>query len=188
MYTFYTDKNEMFECNLSLEGAKLNDCKARLVLESENYNLLFYGSLDENGKCSIPVKRLKSLLSETDTGKVRLEVIAEDTYFEPWSDSYNVKASKKVTVEVVSKQAEAPMLQEKKVIVKSVQKEQVKNTKLDEASQLFLKALKKKNITVTNIKENIKTLNTLCEILSKKYSLNDKEKKYIAENIIGKLK
>lgn len=191
MYTFYTDKNEMFECNLSLEGAKLNDCKARLVLESENYNLLFYGSLDENGKCSIPVKKLKSLLSETDTGKIRLEVIAEDTYFEPWSDTYDVKASKKVTVEVVSKQADKPIIQEKKVVVKNIQTEQVKdvkNTKLDEASDLFLKALKKKNITVTNIKENIKTLNTLCEILSKKYKLNEKEKKYIAENIIGKLK
>ena len=78
MYTFYTDKQEVFECNLDLEGAKLIDSKARLVLESENYNLLFYGKINENGKCEIPVKRLKNLLSEMDSGKVKLEVIAED--------------------------------------------------------------------------------------------------------------
>ncbi len=187
MYTFYTDKNETFECNLSLEGAKLNECKARLVLESENYNLLFYGSLDESGKCSIPVKRLKNLLSESDTGKVRLEVIAEDTYFEPWSDSYDVKTSKKVTVEVINKTEEKPKIVERRVAVTEVKQAKVP-TKLNEASELFLRALKKKNITVTNLKDNIKLLNNLCEILSKKYSLNENEKKYIAENIISKLK
>ena len=112
MYTFYTDKQEVFECKLDLEGAKLTDSKVRLVLESSNYNLLFYGKIDENGKCEIPVKKLKSLLQETDTGKVKLEVIAEDTYFEPWNDTYNVKTSKKVTVEVVQ-----PDTQAKKPIV-----------------------------------------------------------------------
>lgn len=187
MYTFYTDKHETFECNLSLEGSNINECRARLVLESENYNLLFYGTINENGKCSIPVKRLKNLLSETDTGKVRLEVIAEDTYFEPWADTYDVKTSKKVTVEVVSKQQEKPQIVEKKLAVTEV-KRSSGSAKVNEASELFLRALKKKNITVTNLKDNIKLLNSLCEILSKKYSLNENEKKYIAENIISKLK
>jgi hypothetical protein len=181
MYTFYTDKQEVFECKLDLEGAKLTDSKARLVLESSNYNLLFYGKIDENGKCEIPVKRLKSLLAETDTGKVKLEVIAEDTYFEPWNDTYNVKTSKKVTVEVVSK--ETKPLTEKKVTVTAVQQ----TPTIDRTSQ-FLKLLEKKNITLKNIKENIKTLQTLSELFSKKFKLSETEKRAIVEGVVKKLK
>jgi hypothetical protein len=181
MYTFYTDKQEVFECKLDLEGAKLTDSKARLVLESNNYNLLFYGTIDENGKCHIPVKKLKSLLQEADTGKVKLEVIAEDTYFEPWKDTYNVKTSKKVTVEVVNK--ESKPLTEKKVTVTDIQQTQT----IDRTSQ-FLKLLEKKNITLKNIKENIKTLQTLSELFSKKFNLSETEKRAIVEGVVKKLK
>tara|TARA_R110000868_G_scaffold224494_1_gene476625 strand:- start:394 stop:948 length:555 start_codon:yes stop_codon:yes gene_type:complete len=184
MYTFYTDKQEVFECNLDLEGAKLIDSKARLVLESENYNLLFYGKINENGKCEIPVKRLKNLLSEMDSGKVKLEVIAEDTYFQPWSDSYNVKTSKKVTVEVVTKEA-VKQITEKKVKVTAIQQTVDKTA---ERTTKFLKLLERKNITLANIKENIKTVQTLSTIFTKKYSLSDSEKRSIVEGVIKKLK
>ncbi len=182
MYTFYTDKQEMFECKLDLEGAKLTDSKVRLVLESNNYNLLFYGTINESGKCQIPVKKLKSLLQESDTGKVKLEVIAEDTYFEPWKDTYNVKTSKKVTVEVVSKEVAKPIT-EKKVtaIVEKVEKVDPKTTQ-------FLKILEKKNITLANIREHIKTIQTLSEIFTKKYNLSDSEKRSIVDGVVSKLK
>lgn len=182
MYTFYTDKQEVFECKLDLEGAKLTDSRARLVLESSNYNLLFYGKIDENGKCRIPVKKLKSLLAETDSGKVKLEVIAEDTYFEPWSDTYNVKTNKKVTVEVVSNQS-TKTLTEKKVTVVMAQQHQ-----LDERATQFLKALEKKNITLANIKEHTKTLQLLGNIFTKKYGLSETAKRAIVEGVIKKLK
>ncbi len=185
MYTFYTDKQELFECKLDLEGAKLSDSKARLVLESDNYNLLFYGSIDENGTCKIPVKRLKNLLQETDTGKVKLEVIAEDTFFEPWNDSYNVKTNKKVTVEVVSKQQ--PQIQEKKVavVVNEVKNE---DSRINNITEVFLQIAGKKNITAKNINENIKTVNKICDIISAKYKLKEQEVKALAESIIKKLK
>lgn len=182
MHTFYIDKQELFECKLSLEGAKLTDSKARLVLESDNYNLLFYGSIDENGKCQIPVKKLKNLLGESDTGKVRLEVIAEDTFFEPWSDTYNVRLNKKVTVEVVNKETQK-LTNVKKVTVEQVKQE----TKVDRTYQ-FLKLLEKKNITLANIKENTKTLQKLTHLFSTKYNLSEQEKLSIVEGVIKKLK
>lgn len=182
MYTFYTDKQEVFECKLDLEGAKLTDSRARLVLESSNYNLLFYGKIDENGKCEIPVKKLKSLLAETDTGKVKLEVIAEDTYFEPWSDTYDVKTSKKVTVEVTSKSTAKPIT-EKKVTVTQVQ-----HTPTIDRTAQFLKLLEKKNITLKNINNNLKTLQTLSELFSKKFKLTETEKRSIVEGVIKRLK
>lgn len=184
MYTFYTDKQELFECKLDLEGAKLDDSRARLVLESSNYNLLFYGKIDESGKCQIPVSRLKSLLSESDTGKVKLEVIAEDTYFQPWSDTYNVKASKKVTVEVVNKNQQ-PQTKNKKITVSEVKSE---STKQPDYSKQFLKVLNKKNITLANLKEHTKTLQTLGNIFVKKYNLTESQRRIIVEGVIEKLK
>lgn len=183
MYTFYTDKQEIFECKLDLQGAKLTDSMARLVLESNNYNLLFYGSIDENGKCQIPVKKLRNLLSETDTGKVKLEVIAEDTYFEPWKDTYNVRTNKKVTVEVVSK-SQAKPISEQKVTVTAVNAKS-ENVKLAEQ---FLKVLEKRKITLANIKEHTKTLQTLSNLFTKKYNLSEQEKRSIVEGVINKLK
>ena len=185
MYTFYTDKQEIFECKLDLQGAKLTDSKARLVLESNNYNLLFYGKIDENGKCQIPVKKLKSLLAETDTGKVKLEVIAEDTYFEPWNDTYNVKTDKKVTVEVVNKDQPKQLI-EKKVIASVVEVKQ--NRDLENEITKFVTILEKKNIKLSNIKEHSKTLQTISNIFTEKYNLSDTEKKRIVEGVLKKLK
>lgn len=185
MYTFYTDKQELFECKLNLEGANLSDSRARLVLESGNYNLLFYGNIDESGKCQIPVARLKSLLGESDTGKVKLEVIAEDTYFEPWSDSYNVKTSKKVTVEVTDKNKPL-QTSSKKVTVSEVKSEP--KTQLPNYTNQFLKVLDKKKITLANLKEHTKTLQTLGNIFTKKYNLTEGQRKVIVESVIKKLK
>lgn len=185
MYTFYTDKQEVFECKLDLEGAKLSDSKVRLVLESDSHNLLFYGEINESGKCQIPVKRLKNLLSETDNGKVKLEVIAEDTYFVPWSDTYNVKTSKKVTVEVVNKEQAKKPITEKKVTA-LVETKQSRN--LNETVLKFLSVLDKKNIKLSNIREHTKTLQTLSNIFTKKYNLSETEKRSIVEGVLKKLK
>lgn len=183
MYTFYTDKQEVFECKLDLQGAKLTDSKARLVLESNNYNLLFYGQIDENGKCQIPVKKLKSLLSEIDTGKVRLEVIAEDTFFEPWNDTYNVKTNKKVTVEVVTKSNNVKQ-NDAKITVTEV----TNNTTNNKLAEQFLKVLAKKNITIANIREHKSTLQAIGNVFTKKYKLTETEKNTIVSEVINKLK
>ena len=41
MYKLFTDKTELFECNISLQGASLKKSKARLVVETQDYSLLF---------------------------------------------------------------------------------------------------------------------------------------------------
>ena len=106
MYKLYTDKQELFECDIHLEGASLTDSKARLVIETEDISLLFKGKINKGGKCQIPVKRLKGLLGENVKGTIKLEVIAEDTYFTPWESDFEVEASKKVQVEVKSQDKE----------------------------------------------------------------------------------
>ena len=102
MYKLFTDKSELFECDIKLEGASLSKSKARLVVETSDYSLLFKGEINSNGKCEIPIRKLKGLIDENTTGNIRLEVIAEDTFFTPWESDFEVDASKKVTVEVKS--------------------------------------------------------------------------------------
>ena len=106
MYKLYTDKVENFEAVIKLEGASPSKSTARLVVEAENFNLLFTGKVNSNGKVSIPVRRLKGLLDENTKGKIKLEVIAEDTYFIPWESDFQVDTSKKVTVEIKSQSQE----------------------------------------------------------------------------------
>lgn len=98
-YKLFTDKTELFECNIQLQGAQIANSEARLVIESEEWNLVFKGSISSNGQCSIPIKKL-SILPEGTRGKIKLEVIAEDTRFIPWEDRFLVKADKKVYVQI----------------------------------------------------------------------------------------
>lgn len=98
-YNVFRDRNENFSCDISLEGASLGNTQARLILETKDWNLLFEGKIDSNGKCTIPIKKL-SILNEGATGNIRLEVIADDTVFTPWEDEFKVKVSKKVAVKV----------------------------------------------------------------------------------------
>jgi hypothetical protein len=98
-YSVYKDKSEDFSCDIQLEGANLNETEARLILESDDWTLMFNGEIDKKGKCTIPIKKL-AILNEGTVGKIRLEVIAEGTVFTPWEDDFKVKMSKKVMVQI----------------------------------------------------------------------------------------
>lgn len=189
MYTFFTDKQEVFECKISLQGAKLSQSKARLVLESEDMNFIFYGKIDTNGKCTIPVNKLRNYISENVTGKAKLEVIAEDTFFQPWSDTFEVQTAKKVTVEVKSDTREI-LDNAKKVSIS-----EVKNTKstkptpnkLNAISEEFFKLLSKHKITINNLSENKKHLNTIAQQIVSRYKLNESQKRQLINTVIIKL-
>ena len=180
MYTFYTDKPTNFECNISLQGAKLSKSKARLVLESDDINYIFYGSIDSEGKCTIPVYKLKNRLDEDVTGTAKLEVIAEDTYFEPWEDTFEVKTNKKVTVEVKN-DTRKPMVEstDKKVKVT------VKNdSKIDLISEKFLKVLDTYKIDGFNISKNRTLLGNISELFIKRYNLNESQTKQLIDKVL----
>ena len=158
MYKLFTDKSELFECNIKLEGASLSKSKARLVVETSDYSLLFDGSISSNGKCEIPIRKLKGLIDENTTGNIRLEVIAEDTFFTPWESDFEVDASKKVTVEVKSQTTKKPIV-ETKVKVK-VKDEKPTITEKDHVINLF-KLLIKEDINVDNISFKRNELNNI---------------------------
>ena len=100
MYKLYLDKQEEFVCDVQSKNANLKDAFARIIVESANgLNLMFRGEL-KNGKCIVPIKRMKGLLEESAHGKMHLEVVVEDTYFKPWADEFTVEEHTQVKVQV----------------------------------------------------------------------------------------
>lgn len=99
-YKLYTDKSEVFECDVSIKNASLKGSIARLVVEAnDGLNLVFNGKID-NGKCSVPIRRLKGLLEENTKGNIHLEIIVEDTFFKPWQTDFVVEEHTSVKVSV----------------------------------------------------------------------------------------
>ncbi len=112
-YKLYTDKSEIFECKITLEGASLKDASSRIVVNTPDLNLMFEGTIDNQGNCKIPIRKLRGLLGEDSKGTMKLEVIAEDTYFLPWESDFIVDTSKKIKVEVKGQQNQ-PITESKK--------------------------------------------------------------------------
>lgn len=112
MYKLWTDKQEIFEAKIQLQGTQFNKTKCRIVVEANDLNLMFNGSISDSGKCTVPIRKLRDVLSEGTRGRMKLEVIADDTFFTPWESDFQVDTSKKVEVEVLSNldETEEPMV------------------------------------------------------------------------------
>ena len=168
MYKLFTDKTELFECSIKLQGASLKKSKARLVVETPDYSLLFNGAISKSGKCEIPIKKLKGLIDEDITGNIRLEIIAEDTFFTPWKSNFEVETSKKVTVEVKSQTFSKPILEAKV-------KKQVTLTEKQHVINLF-KILIKEDINIKNISFKRNKLNNIVATYLKENTIKNKTK------------
>ena len=166
MYKLFTDKSELFECDIKLRGASLKKSKARLVVETTDYSLMFNGSISNSGKCEIPIRKLKGLIDEDTSGNIRLEVIAEDTFFTPWESDYEVETSKKVTVEVKSQTFKKPIVEAKVKITNSEQKHVIN----------LLKLLVNENINIKNISYKRNKLNNIVATYLKENTIMDTEK------------
>ena len=166
MYKLFTDKSELFECNIKLQGASLKKSKARLVVETQDYSLMFNGSISTSGKCEIPIRKLKGLIDEDTTGNIRLEVIAEDTFFTPWETDFEVETSKKITVEVKTQTPKKPIIEAKVKITDSEQKHVI---------NLF-KLLVKEDINIKNIQYKRNKLNNIVATYLKENAVNNNKK------------
>ena len=175
MYKLFTDKSELFECDIKLQGASLKKSKARLVIETSDYSLMFNGSISKGGKCEIPIKKLKGLIDEDITGNIRLEVIAEDTFFTPWESDFEVETSKKVTVEVKSQTFKKPIV-EAKIKVTNSEQQHIVN---------LLKLLVNENINIKNISYKRNKLNNIVATYLKENTIKDTEK--VINGVLRKL-
>jgi hypothetical protein len=124
MYTLYSDKNNLFECDIQLEGASLSQAFARVIIEGKNLNLIFNGDISNEGNCRINLPKLNML---KEGGEMKLEVIADEMYFNPWNSPFELKKSKNITVEV--KQPTENIIKENRAKVKVNVNNQTKSAK-----------------------------------------------------------
>lgn len=184
MYKIFTDKTEVFECNIQLEGASVKKSQARLLIESNDLSLVFKGEISSDGKCKIPIKKLKGLLDENTQGNIKLEVIAEDTYFTPWESKFMVETSKKITVEVKSQESSVNIITESKP---KITVDKVKTAQSIQENKHILKIiglLRKENIHLDNISKNKVKLNTLIETYLKRNNINPNNIGLIIEGVL----
>ena len=145
MYTLYSDKNNIFECDIQLEGASITQAFARVIVEGNNLNLVFNGDITSEGNCRIEMPKLNML---KEGGEMKLEIIADDMYFNPWNSDFELKKSKSVTVEV--KQPTDKVIKENKATVKvNVPKETKPKSRVGKPK----KTLKESNFTKQDLKK-----------------------------------
>ena len=178
-YKLYTDKQEIFECNIFLEGASLTKATSRIIVETQDLKLLFEGTIDKDGNCKVPIKKLRGLVSENTKGTMKLEVIAEDTYFLPWESDFEVDTAKKIKVEV--KQQSKPLVKSSKpkMVVREVKHP------FDPVEKV-VNILHKQGVGVSTIYESKKTMIPMLRKYSTKAGYKRGAKNFIKE-VIQKL-
>ena len=168
MYKIYVDKNENFECEVSVKNASLKGSIARLIVESKDGPTLVFNGKLEGDKCIIPIKRLKGLLDENTHGNMHLEVIVEDTYFKPWESDFVVEehTSVKVFVNEQKQNSNRPLVEIKKPSVT-----------LQTQSESVKPPVKKKGINIFVPKKEIATI---CEMFGiKKNNFKNKQRDFV---------
>jgi hypothetical protein len=143
-YLLYTDKPNKFNCNIQIEGTSLAKSKVRLVIETDEMSYMFNGFIENTGVCEVNIPKTKHFLPEGTKGNMRLEVIADDVYFEPWSSDFGVKTNKKVNVVVSEQEEEKPKL--------TVEVFQQEESIIEEPKVEMVKTHKPKVNTITNKK------------------------------------
>ena len=118
---------------------------------------------------------------------MKLEVVAEDTYFTPWEDDFSIDTSKKLTVEVKSQSPSKPILEAKPKVSVKTSTPKVDKPKERNHIHILTEAFKKKDITIKNILENRELVNKVLDAYIKKFKVDPKQKTPILEGIIDKL-
>ena len=195
MYKLFTDKAELFECDIKIEGASLSNSTARLVVETNDYSLMFNGKINSSGKCEIPIKKLKGLIDESSKGNIRLEVIAEDTYFIPWKSEFEINASKKVTVEIKSQnkpliESQGPKVQVSKIKeTKKINKSKKVTISESEKTHILniMKLLIHENVNINNLSIKKDKLNKVIATYNQFKPINESSKGTVINGVLNVL-
>lgn len=168
MYKIFLDKSKIFECDVNIEGASLNKSEVRLCLEAEGFVIVLNGDIESNGSVKIPIKNLNGVLKEGYTGKISLEVIAEDTRFIPWEDEFQTNVSKKVNVKIKENVSEYE--EPKKPKVSFMLKETIDvNKEINDIHEI----LKKNNVSMKTLHKNKPVLEELIKTYCQRNDIKD---------------
>lgn len=164
-YTLYLDKPENFQCEIEIKNAKASDASARLIIECDDVNLVFYGEVSKDS-INVPIKALKKFFKEDDKATAKLEVIVEGQLITPWESEVLFENYNKVQIKEVKTAKQKPVveikLKDEKRVVEQPKKE-----------------LSDKDIVLNYINEQVKKING-------DLKLTKSEKKELIKNLLKK--
>jgi len=173
-YTIYLDKEETFECEASIKNSSYKNASARLIIESEDVNLVFYGNVEKD-TISVPIKSLKKYFTENDNAKIKLEVIVENQLITPWESDVTFDNYNKVEIKEIKSTKVAPMIEikikEDKKVIEEAPKQSVEK-KLEKKKQ------SPKQQLLNTVNEEVKKIKS-------DGKLSKEEKKELIKNLLS---
>ena len=146
MLKFNKNKPQTFKCKVEIQGADSPKVTPRLILSSKKNNMkLFFEGKYENNSCEIVIP---SMVNIEKSGEVTLEIIANDTVFQPWQSTYEILSETVVVenVELIDNKNEitVKVIQEsdkedKKELIESKYYQPIKNAKNKKKLLAFIK-------------------------------------------------
>lgn len=99
---------------------QISDASARLIIECDDVNLVFYGEVSKDS-INVPIKSLKKFFKEDDKATAKLEVIVEGQLITPWESEVLFENYNKVQIKEVKTAKQKPVVEiklkdEKKVV------------------------------------------------------------------------
>ena len=167
-YKIYLDKDETFECEASIKNASYKNSSARLIIESEDVNLVFYGSVDKD-TISVPIKSLKKYFTEKDNATIKLEVIVENQLVTPWESDVEFDSYNKVEIKEIKNIRSKPLIE--------IKLKEDKVTKEEPVKQVEEPALTKEKI--------LETVNREIKKIKADGKLSKEEKKQLIKNLLS---
>jgi len=171
-YTLYLDKPENFQCEIEIKNAKSSDASARLIIECNDINLVYYGQISDSS-INVPIKSLKKFFTESDKAVAKLEVIVEGQLITPWESEVLFENYNKVEIKEVKTAKQKPIVEVK---VKSTESKMAsgKSVKNEQTKQMS-----DKDIVLAYLNEEIKKINS-------DGKLNKAQKKELIKNLLKK--
>ena len=178
-YTIYLDKEETFECEVSIKNASIKDSSARLIIESDDINLVFFGTVSKD-TITVPIKSLKKYFTESDKATIKLEVIVENNLVTPWESELLFDSYNKVEIKEIKNVKSKPLIEIK---VKEDKKQQQLETKTKEIEQKVVTESKK---PVKSLKEKLlESVNDQIKKIQVDGKLNKEEKKELIKKLLS---
>jgi len=103
MHVFFLDKNNTFRCRIEIDGAPLENAKARLLLKTEGYSLVFDGKILNSGECTFDLVCPTKIFTIFNFGKLHVEVIVNNILFTPYESEFSIEKTKKIKVDQENK-------------------------------------------------------------------------------------
>jgi hypothetical protein len=177
-YTIYLDREENFECEASIKNASYKNSSARLIIESNDINLVFFGSVDKD-TISVPIKSLKKYFTESDKAKIKLEVIVENQLVTPWESEVEFDSYNKVEIKEVKNVRSKPLIEVK---IKEDKKQQLE----DKTKEIEQKVVAESKKPAKTLKQKLlESVNEEVKKIRVDGKLNKEEKKELIKKLLS---